>query len=437
MLLRLVEYDFGYIFSEPVDTEQLPGYLKVVKTPMDLGTISNRLVNGAYKESDEGTLETVATKVLKDIELVWKNCYTFNVEGSSVYRMALVQERRAKAIRKKSFDQLIPVGVATALGYTDRAKGEEPEALSAILDPIAVVRPLKSRHQISVSGRTHNGRRIALLDPDTRRIVKIFSTTQAAGAAVIFLLGRGHRCEWPSIQTDTINRSRKIIKDATKNPTFLLFGYRWLYLDDLRNGQVVFPKKEPLLSKDEATTVDKDGSLQGVRKIDSSGIILSEFGSIDEAYEDALKCYPVASTEGESEQVNREAFQSRILQGKKSLGDVAYVLDSGHQNDGAAVPEEIIKTTITTNKTETTPSTSLDTMDTEEPPCIKDPMSTDATLSNGNPPGMDGEETLLAATEKVDKKTVPADSVSTMRDPLSTKLDVPVLENGSSTHRQH
>jgi hypothetical protein len=441
MLLRLLEYDFGYMFSKPVDTEQLPEYLKIVKTPMDLGTISKRLVNGDYKESDEGSLETVAIRVLKDIELVWKNCFAFNVEGSSVYRMALVQERRAKAIRKQSFEQLFPVGVATALGFADRAEEEQPEARSAILDTIGVVRPRQSGHKISVSGRCNNGRRVALLDPDTRRIVKIFSTVKAAGAAVVFLLGMGHRCEWPTMATDTKNKTRVVIKDSSKNPTFMLFGYRWLFLDNLRNGEITFPK-EPLMSKDHATAIDKNESHQRVRKIDSSGNQLSEFGSIDKAYEDVLKCYPATSTKGESGQMDRQDFHSGILEGKQILGDVTYVMDSRHQSDGAAVPEETVTTTIATNKKESPPSASSDTLDTDETPCIKisDPIGEDNTTSSGVPGGMDGEGTPLSATEKVDKahdkKTLPTDSVFTLRDPLSTKQEVSGLENGSSTHPQ-
>lgn len=38
------------LFNQPVDPEALglPDYFKVVKTPMDLGTISQRLLGGEY-----------------------------------------------------------------------------------------------------------------------------------------------------------------------------------------------------------------------------------------------------------------------------------------------------------------------------------------------------------------------------------------------------
>jgi hypothetical protein len=49
ILLRLMEFDFGNWFSDPVDPDVVPDYLtKITHPPMDLGTVAKKLVNGDY-----------------------------------------------------------------------------------------------------------------------------------------------------------------------------------------------------------------------------------------------------------------------------------------------------------------------------------------------------------------------------------------------------
>ena len=106
MITKLMDYDFGYMFSEPVDMDAVPDYKLIVKNPMDLGTICSMLINGDYyKPLAKGcSMDDIVAKVLKDLELVWHNCFTYNYEGSAVYRMAEVLRRRGTMIRKRSFN---------------------------------------------------------------------------------------------------------------------------------------------------------------------------------------------------------------------------------------------------------------------------------------------------------------------------------------------
>jgi hypothetical protein len=55
-------------------------YPKIIKHPMDLGTIQNRLKKGAHYK----TLYQVA----EDVRLVWTNCMTYNADGSDFYKLA-------------------------------------------------------------------------------------------------------------------------------------------------------------------------------------------------------------------------------------------------------------------------------------------------------------------------------------------------------------
>ncbi|CCK69048.1 chromatin-binding protein BDF1 KNAG_0B06180 [Huiozyma naganishii CBS 8797] len=71
---------FNYPFLEPVDpvSMNLPTYFDYVKEPMDLGTISKKLSNWEYQTMEEFEA---------DIRLVFKNCYSFNPDGTIVNMM--------------------------------------------------------------------------------------------------------------------------------------------------------------------------------------------------------------------------------------------------------------------------------------------------------------------------------------------------------------
>lgn len=59
-------------FLEPVNTADVPGYLKVIKKPCDLGTVMSKLKKNEYTNVDEWK---------NDMNLIWKNATTFNKEG--------------------------------------------------------------------------------------------------------------------------------------------------------------------------------------------------------------------------------------------------------------------------------------------------------------------------------------------------------------------
>ena len=59
------------LFNVPVDPVALglPDYAKLIKRPMDLGTVARKLDSGQYLSPEQ---------VKKDVALVWKNCITYN-----------------------------------------------------------------------------------------------------------------------------------------------------------------------------------------------------------------------------------------------------------------------------------------------------------------------------------------------------------------------
>lgn len=74
-----------YPFLSPVDpiALNLPDYTTIIKQPMDLSTIENKLLNDEYKLPDEFG---------QDILLMFNNCYRYNPPSLPVYSMAKEME---------------------------------------------------------------------------------------------------------------------------------------------------------------------------------------------------------------------------------------------------------------------------------------------------------------------------------------------------------
>lgn len=104
VLLHLINMDKEGWFIVPVDAEALglATYHKIIKKPMDLGTIRKNLDNGEYSSQEE---------VVADIRLTFNNACTFNPVGHPVNRIAsqhlrvfeneLKKLERAQAARNK------------------------------------------------------------------------------------------------------------------------------------------------------------------------------------------------------------------------------------------------------------------------------------------------------------------------------------------------
>ena len=79
IMKELREYPGAYFFNNPVDLENIPGYLKKIKNPQDLGSILSKLENDGYTKINDWE---------KDINLVWTNAEIFNGKDSYVTTIA-------------------------------------------------------------------------------------------------------------------------------------------------------------------------------------------------------------------------------------------------------------------------------------------------------------------------------------------------------------
>lgn len=80
------KHQFSWPFQQPVDAKKLnlPDYHKIIKQPMDLGTIKKRLENNYYWSAKE---------CIQDFNTMFANCYVYNKPGEDVVVMAQTLEK--------------------------------------------------------------------------------------------------------------------------------------------------------------------------------------------------------------------------------------------------------------------------------------------------------------------------------------------------------
>mmetsp|Transcript_15698 Transcript_15698/g.17726 ORF Transcript_15698/g.17726 Transcript_15698/m.17726 type:complete len:222 (-) Transcript_15698:120-785(-) len=106
-------------FYDPVPWEELKldDYPKIIKKPMDLGTIKKKLEDKSYSN---------ATEFSKDIKQIWKNCMIYNADGSDFYKLAHRWDKRtdkdmSKIIKKFS------TPATTSTSTSNKVKGPSIE----------------------------------------------------------------------------------------------------------------------------------------------------------------------------------------------------------------------------------------------------------------------------------------------------------------------
>ena len=86
-LMKVVwKHQFAWPFQQPVDANKLnlPDYHKIIKQPMDLGTVKKRLENNYYWKAKEA---------IDDLQTMFDNCYIYNKPGEDVVVMAQSLEK--------------------------------------------------------------------------------------------------------------------------------------------------------------------------------------------------------------------------------------------------------------------------------------------------------------------------------------------------------
>ena len=83
-LLRMLHNDLkSWLFWKPVSDDEVPGYSKIIKNPMDLGTIANNIIENSRQYLNPESFNN-------QVKLVWSNCMKFNDRSTSFYGNAKV-----------------------------------------------------------------------------------------------------------------------------------------------------------------------------------------------------------------------------------------------------------------------------------------------------------------------------------------------------------
>jgi hypothetical protein len=264
-----------------VDTELVTDYLLVIKKPMDYGTIISKLENGGYSPSlfvdtsnfnDEyepiDAMEEVVLYALMDIFQVHHNCALYNSVGSSFHRAGYVHLSKWMAYYDRHVKDRISAGVVSRLGvFNESCKAERKLVF-------------RRRHFQTSHQERQLGAAIAVFDPDTRKIVKQYSSKAAARSAALILYYVGYACEW-----DLTSSNVKSRMNSSENPTKPLFGYQWLPTNQIKSGNF---KIKPYFWDDHLASptpnnivILKEDITAGVRQVRG-------FESEDAAYRDWL-----------------------------------------------------------------------------------------------------------------------------------------------------
>lgn len=77
LLEEIMKHEDAWPFLRPVVKSEVPDYYKVIKNPMDLAKVKSNLNIGKYSSNYD---------VASDLQLIFKNCDLYNINGSEIYR---------------------------------------------------------------------------------------------------------------------------------------------------------------------------------------------------------------------------------------------------------------------------------------------------------------------------------------------------------------
>lgn len=162
-LRKTKHYDINAAFNQPVDPVALniPAYHKIIKKPMDLLTMANKLGSGEYSSAKEFE---------RDFDLIIKNCRTFNGEDHLVYAQALRLQDLYRAEMSKKDEWMAkhaPVSAATTShaarddsdsdGADSEAESEHDEERKQVENRLATIQKRLELEQKKVNDMVNSG----------------------------------------------------------------------------------------------------------------------------------------------------------------------------------------------------------------------------------------------------------------------------------------
>lgn len=124
---QLVAKDTLEIFLEPVDVNEVPDYANVIKNPIDLGTMREKIRQGIYKSIDD--LEA-------DFSLMIRNCLLYNDKDTIFYRVGVKMKEQGGSVFRQARRELEKSGMIDApIADAELIKMIENELKGIISEP--------------------------------------------------------------------------------------------------------------------------------------------------------------------------------------------------------------------------------------------------------------------------------------------------------------
>lgn len=105
ILNQLVSKDQLEIFLEPVNVAEVPDYSLVIKQPMDLGTMKEKLKDGFYTSLEE---------IESDFNLMIRNCLLYNNKDTIFYKAGVKMKENGNTIFRQMRKELEKSGIIEA-----------------------------------------------------------------------------------------------------------------------------------------------------------------------------------------------------------------------------------------------------------------------------------------------------------------------------------
>lgn len=160
LLKKVMSHQHGWVFNKPVDVVALkiPDYFKVIKKPMDLGTVKEKIGSGKYSSPFQ---------FVADVRLTFSNAMTYNPPGNDVHIMADVLSKFFE-LRWKPIEKKLPVNGSERQPVHEEIDLVKPTPPSkkrkiATIQPNVLPEPVKpvmtvdEKHKLSMDLETHVG----------------------------------------------------------------------------------------------------------------------------------------------------------------------------------------------------------------------------------------------------------------------------------------
>ncbi|KAL7032532.1 hypothetical protein ACKWTF_007341 [Chironomus riparius] len=170
------KHQFSWPFQQPVDTIKLnlPDYHKIIKKPMDLGTVKKRLENNYYWKAQE---------CMDDFQTMFDNCYIYNKPGEDVVVMAQALEKLYRSKVAQMPKDEIKIETASTKGVKKKPKTPQGTLVASTpTTPVSVNKvpaPKSSSSSSSVSTLPQNS-----ISSSNAQVSTMLPSTESSSAVI-------------------------------------------------------------------------------------------------------------------------------------------------------------------------------------------------------------------------------------------------------------